>query len=1134
MVFTGTRTAPNFIFAVSIVSTALISNGWATGVGANGTDGSGAGSALPSGLTDDVTALSFNQPATGNDNAAYTGSTTAAAKEGWQSRIHDYLNWTFNDAPPIPTPPTGSFAVTAPAAPEINIQGNGNSIVDGDAAPSATDHTDFGTTPVCNTTIVRTFTIENTGTEVLNISSVNISGTNAADFSVTVSPAASVAVSGATTFQVTFNPSASGARNAVITVNNNDSDESAYDFAVTGTGTNMTITPASQTNVACNGGSNGAAAANAATGGTGAYTYNWTPGNPTGDGTTAVLGLTAGTWTITATDANGCTASTSFTVTQPTALDMTLASKTDVSVYGGSNGAASFNPATGGAGGYTYNWTPGNPTGDGTVSVTGLTAGTWGCTVTDANSCAMYKEVTIIQPPAVTSSDASSVTADSTVIGGNASADGGSAVTERGVVYSDTDATPSIGEPGVIQDANGSGTGAFSETVSGLDPNKTYYYQAYAVNTAGTTYGGVKNFTTLKGTPEVTEWPLASMVTYGDALSASTLDGGSASVPGTFDFKAPETVLNSGFMQTVAVIFTPDSGDYNTVEGTVTIDVDTAELTATADDKSRNFGEENPSFTITYSGFVNGDNAGDINSAPSTSTYATADSPAGEYEIKVSGGSDDNYTFFYESGTLTVNAVMPSATTAAAVNITSGSVRTGGTVTYDGGGVTEKGVCYGESEDPDITGDCVKAVSLSDTFKSALTGLEPLTHYYFRAYATNAAGTAYGEQLDFTTLDAEVMIPAYELPVGAVVYDDTWEYDGAPLEWRVVNGEDTGNVTLSSTTGVGAMAYIAGGWNNKWPDSTMKVWLNTAFYGDFSPAFEDKVLDTEVPWVNTSIGGTVTDKVFIASKTELGGDARNGDGTVLDWFSDQITAPDRRGDVVCDPAIYWTRTGELGTHNSQWYEMSADYVFVPAGDFVSGAWSYDVFDTVPVVNISSDTMFELIEGKYRLFIAEPLVTFSADDIIYGQKAGDSSLSASTAEYEGSPVAGTFSFDEPDNAFDADTYSVPVTFTPDDLVNYRIVKGSVTLNVKKAVPVITWENPEDIVYGTVLDGAQLNATADVSGTFVYSPDAGEVMNAGYSQTLRADFTPDGYPLPKQPEWRACRAPFLAGEGYVIGE
>jgi hypothetical protein len=166
----------------------------------------------------------------------------------------------------------------------------------------------------------------------------------------------------------------------------------------------ITLTSASQTNIACNAGSTGAATVNAATGGTGPYTYDWTPGNPTGDGTTSVSGLTVGTWTCTVTDANGCTKAQNFTVTQPTAITVTPASQTNVACNGGSNGAASINTPTGGAGGFTYNWTPGNPTGDGTTSVTGLTAGTWTCTVTDANGCNVTQSFTITQPAALDNS----------------------------------------------------------------------------------------------------------------------------------------------------------------------------------------------------------------------------------------------------------------------------------------------------------------------------------------------------------------------------------------------------------------------------------------------------------------------------------------------------------------------------------------------------------------------------------------------------------------------------------------------------------------------------------------------------------------------------------------------------------
>jgi uncharacterized repeat protein (TIGR01451 family) len=73
------------------------------------------------------------------------------------------------------------------------------------------------------------------------------------------------------------------------------------------------------------------------------------------------------------------------------------------------------------------------------------------------------------------------------------------------------------------------------------------------------------------------------------------------------------------------------------------------------------------------------------------------------------------------------------------------------------------------------------------------------------------------------------------------------------------------------------------------------------------------------------------------------------------------------------------------------------------------------------------------------------------------------------------------------------------------VNYTASSGTAQLTVNKATPVITWNNPADIIYGTALSGTQLNATANVPGSFVYTPAAGTVLGYG-AQNLHVDFTP----------------------------
>ncbi|MDF2834074.1 T9SS type A sorting domain-containing protein [Chryseobacterium indoltheticum] len=145
------------------------------------------------------------------------------------------------------------------------------------------------------------------------------------------------------------------------------------------------------TNIACNGGSTGAINLTP-TGGSAPYTFNWGGGITTEDRT----GLAAGTYTVTITDANGCTGTVTATVTQPTAMSATV-SQTNVSCNSGSNGTAGI-VVTGGTAPYTYSWSPSGGT---AATTTGLLAGTYTVTVTDANACTITRTVTITQPTAI-------------------------------------------------------------------------------------------------------------------------------------------------------------------------------------------------------------------------------------------------------------------------------------------------------------------------------------------------------------------------------------------------------------------------------------------------------------------------------------------------------------------------------------------------------------------------------------------------------------------------------------------------------------------------------------------------------------------------------------------------------------
>lgn len=138
---------------------------------------------------------------------------------------------------------------------------------------------------------------------------------------------------------------------------------------------------------ACNGGNNGQITAQV-TGANGPITYLWSTGN-----TTSILsGLSAGTYSITATDSLGCVAASVVTVQDPPTLQVNL-TPTNIAIAGQSTGSVSTN-VSGGIAPYYYRWST-NAT---TANINGLTAGTYTVTVIDSKDCQIVRSVTITEP----------------------------------------------------------------------------------------------------------------------------------------------------------------------------------------------------------------------------------------------------------------------------------------------------------------------------------------------------------------------------------------------------------------------------------------------------------------------------------------------------------------------------------------------------------------------------------------------------------------------------------------------------------------------------------------------------------------------------------------------------------------
>jgi len=171
----------------------------------------------------------------------------------------------------------------------------------------------------------------------------------------------------------------------------------------------------------------------------------------------------------------------------------------------------------------------------------------------------------------------------------------------------------------------------------------------------------VKPYTVIKGDQTIT-FAALSAKTYGAAdfnLSATASSGLTVTFAGNNDAVATVTGTLVHIVGGGSVVITASQAGNSLwnaatdVPRTQTVNKTT--LTATADDKSRDYGEENPVFTINYSGFVNSEDISVIDVVPTATSTATPSTNVGTVPITVSGGSDNSYSFAYVSGTLTIN-----------------------------------------------------------------------------------------------------------------------------------------------------------------------------------------------------------------------------------------------------------------------------------------------------------------------------------------------------------------------------------------------------------------------------------------------------------------------------------------------
>jgi hypothetical protein len=233
----------------------------------------------------------------------------------------------------------------------------------------------------------------------------------------------------------------------------------------------------SQTNIACFGGSTGAASVSASNG-TPSYSYAWAPSGGTG---ATATGLTAGNYTCTITDAASTSITKVFLITQPSSGLSATTSSTNVSCNGGSNGKAGVS-VSGGTPSYLYAWAPSGGTG---ANATGLAAGNYTCTITDANNCTFSKIVPVIQPSAI------SATTNSIAVSCFGGSNGSAQVTPSGGTPSYLYAWAPSG--GTSQTANGLTAGNYTCTIT--DNNSCTFAKVVTVSQPTAALSATTSFT---------------------------------------------------------------------------------------------------------------------------------------------------------------------------------------------------------------------------------------------------------------------------------------------------------------------------------------------------------------------------------------------------------------------------------------------------------------------------------------------------------------------------------------------------------------------------------------------------------------------------------------------------------------
>lgn len=357
--------------------------------------------------------------------------------------------------------------------------------------------------------------------------------------------------------------------------------------------------------------------------------------------------------------------------------------------------------------------------------------------------------------PILSTPTSTSITITTATLGASITSNGGVDITESGIVYG-TSASPTGNA--TPTDPLISSNSAFSVGVSSLSPQTLYYYRGYAINTVGTGYSADGTFRTLSNPPTAQASNLA-----GSATSQSIVNL-------TWD---AATFPTSGASTTGYVLLRATSPN--------TPSLSNANGAAPAGG--------------TNTTIVSPPIAGSATSASSISLTANTTYNYLLVPYCWDGNNAATYNYLTASATTTSVTTLPNAPSITTTNAISGISTTGATsggttLNANGGTISAKGVVWNITTTPSLPGlGNTSDGTGASNYTSAITGLDPQTLYYVRAYAINEGGTGYGTNVQFRTFSNPPTTAATNLTANAT------SSNSVDLSWVAATFPETGATT---------------------------------------------------------------------------------------------------------------------------------------------------------------------------------------------------------------------------------------------------------------------------------------------------------------------------------------------------